>query len=580
MKKGTLIAVGIFAILLVLVLATRQREVRVGVKKLELVSPSKEKVVEIEVSGPKAALLKKENGSWFVSDPKKPGQKFPADEQQVMSALDAIQAFRAPDFLTEKAEKLAEFELDDAKGLRVKVTADQAPPFEVILGKAAKSGGAYVREAGSNAVFTTQGNLGWAVRKDANNWRSRKLVSVKLEEIAQLTVKRQSGETLALEAGKDGKPWALKEGTPTPAGYRFDSEAAANIGRALTNLMAQEFLDSETTTDEALGFAGPHDVVEATLGDGKNIGIHFGKRGDAADSAGAGQLKGQLDSVDTDKDKKLSLEELKAAAADASKPEDFRKAAKRLVEDPAVFARFDVGAWALSPPDNAVSGEDLDAVMRTAMLIPTRLDQDKQVYLVAEYAANQFMKTVPELRNTSLFDFDPAKAQKLVIRTADKRVEIVKTDGTWTVKEPKILPSGFEYDASQVESHLSIFKGWKAVSVVEKAPPDKVTGLGKPVAVLEVTLEGGKVQTLRLGNTYTTAKGSKEIYALGAVDKFTYSVGEFYRSQLEQGVVLFKKPTPPPNFGNMGGGGIRGLEQLPPDVRRQLEAQLRQQGHP
>ncbi|MFY0522824.1 hypothetical protein ACN28I_06385 [Archangium gephyra] len=51
MKRGTLIALGAFAVLLVLVLATRERQVSVGVRKLELPKLDKAQVTALEAHG-------------------------------------------------------------------------------------------------------------------------------------------------------------------------------------------------------------------------------------------------------------------------------------------------------------------------------------------------------------------------------------------------------------------------------------------------------------------------------------------------------------------------------------------------
>jgi hypothetical protein len=50
------------------------------------------------------------------------------------------------------------------------------------------------------------------------------------------------------------------------------------------------------------------------------------------------------------------------------------------------------------------------------------------------------------------------------------------------------------------------------------------------------------------------------------------SSGVFEKTQWSSGPELFKKPPPPPDFGQMNG-----LDQLPPDVRAKLLEQLRQQ---
>ena len=60
--------------------------------------------------------------------------------------------------------------------------------------------------------------------------------------------------------------------------------------------------------------------------------------------------------------------------------------------------------------------------------------------------------------------------------------------------------------------------------------------------------------------------------AASTIDTLTYAVGDGVKARLAQGLELFKR-RPPPSFA--GGGQLQGLESLPPEVRRQLEAQLR-----
>jgi hypothetical protein len=78
--------------------------------------------------------------------------------------------------------------------------------------------------------------------------------------------------------------------------------------------------------------------------------------------------------------------------------------------------------------------------------------------------------------------------------------------------------------------------------------------------------------TLRLGKEAPgAANGAKELYARSTIDALTYAVEEGVRARLAQGLELFKR-RPRPGFA--GAGSLQGLESLPPDVRRQLEAQL------
>ena len=65
----------------------------------------------------------------------------------------------------------------------------------------------------------------------------------------------------------------------------------------------------------------------------------------------------------------------------------------------------------------------------------------------------------------------------------------------------------------------------------------------------------------------------REYYAKGGVDDLTYVVAAFTRNRLDKPYDLFKKPpTPPQGMGQHG--GIPGMENLPPDVRKKLEESM------
>jgi hypothetical protein len=157
---------------------------------------------------------------------------------------------------------------------------------------------------------------------------------------------------------------------------------------------------------------------------------------------------------------------------------------------------------------------------------------------------------------------------KVSINAGGKSTVLSKDGASWKILEPKSPPSGFELDPNMVQSQLMRLhniRGTKAVADV----PDAKAGLGKPVASVELALEGGGKQQLKFG----AEMPSKELYVKGSADNLLYAIGAHEKTSLEQGLDMFKK-RPPPDMSKM-----RGLEQLPPDVRRQLEAQMRQQQH-
>jgi hypothetical protein len=493
MKKGTLIALGAFAVLLVLVLATRERQVSVGVRKLELPKLDAAQVTALEFTGARSATLRKEGTGWIVTDPAKPDTKYAADGSLVTAVIDALGEVKNPEFISDRTERQAEYELDDAKGLKLKVTHGGGSALELVIGKASKNGGVYLRKAGSNDVFTHQGRLGWVVRKEVKEWRKRQIVALKAEDLSQLVLRSKEGETVTLKAGSNPGEWSLAEGTQTPAGFRFSSQVAHQVAQQLAGLNAQDFLEGDAAADSATGLADAHDTVEAQLKDGKKVVVHLGRQPDAKDGSGA---------------------------------------------------------------------------------VAARVDGDTQVYQLPQYAASQLRRRLVDFRDLSLFHFDPAKVTKLKLQSGGKAVVVVKEGEGWKITEPQKLPDGFDFDPAQVSTQLSWLLALSGTRLIEGTVSDGQAGIASPSVLVEVSVEGGPVQTLRLGKEAPGARnGGKELYARSSIDSLTYAVGDGARVRFAQGLDLFKRRPPPPSFA--AGGQMKGLESLPPEVRKQLEAQLR-----
>ncbi len=486
MKKATLIALGAFAVLLLLVLATREEQVSVGVRKLELPKADKEQVTALELSGARSATLRKEEGGWIVLDPSQPDRKYAADENLVSRAIDALGEVKNPDFITDRAERLPEYELDDAKALRLKLVRSSGAAVEVMLGKAARNGGVYLRKPGSNDVFAHKGWLDGAVRKDVKGWRKRQVVALKVEDISQLTVRSKDGEVVTVKAGANSGEWSLAEGTQTPTGYRFNAQMAQQLAQQMANLHAQDFLEGEGAEDSATGLADAHDTVEVRLKDGKSVVLHLGRQPEGTNGSAS---------------------------------------------------------------------------------VAARLEGDPQVYQLSPYTASQLRKRLADFRDLSLFHFDPQSVSKLTIQAGGTAVVLEKEGEGWKLVEPRKLPEGYEFEASQVGMQLAWLGSLRGTRLIEDKVTEGQAGLASPAALVEVAVEGAPTQRLRIGKEAPgAASGGKELYARSTLDAFTYAVAEGVRARLAQGLELFKRPSPP---------HPQGLESLPPEVRRQLEAQLR-----
>ena len=179
------------------------------------------------------------------------------------------------------------------------------------------------------------------------------------------------------------------------------------------------------------------------------------------------------------------------------------------------------------------------------------VEGDAQTYLLPGWQAEQLLKDPEGLRDLRLLRFDPAQVERFSLVAGGKKTIVAKDGETWKLVEPK-TPT--EFDAQQVGPQLARIASMRGLKLVRDLTDPK------PSIQLELTLKGGATQHLRLSATH--AKGDDGLlYAVNAGDK----------TWLETGEAIFKRPPPPPS------GGFQGLDQLPPELRQQLEAQLRQQ---
>ncbi len=507
MNKAVIAAVSIFAVLLVLVVATRGKEPKVGIKELKLPPVASADVNRLELTGKHKALLQKDGDRWTVADPAEPAKLYAVEDAAMKTALEAFGDLTTGDFVSERKEKQAELEIDDAAGLRVQARTAKGDALDLVFGKSAKGGGHYVRKAGSDEIYVMKGRLGGALRKDVAGWRKRALVDTKADELAEVSVQPPAGAPYAVvaeraaaeAAGPDGGPapppkavWKLAPGTTLPAGFRLDQEALGRIAQSFATLRAADF----ATSEEGSGFDQPHTVVSATTTQGKKIVLHLGKEDDK----------------------------------------------KR------VFAKA---------------------------------DSDPQVYLIGAYQAKQVGKPLDELRDTTLLaPMKPDDVQKIIVKHGAERVIVERKDGAFALIEPKTTPTGFVYDPAAAQSQaaqLARLRAARRIGAVGSGAVYAETGLQAPDTTVEVITTDGTSHVVKFGKPVvdpTAAKDAavKEVYVQGDADTDVYAIARFAKDRFDKPLDLFKRVERP---AMAGPGGMSGLENLPPDVRKKLEASLK-----
>jgi hypothetical protein len=519
---------GLFLLLVVVWFATRDGAPKVGVKELKVAKLDKDAVTKVEITIPgketkkddkapdegpvdataepaKKVVLEKDGSGFVVYDGDKADRRFAVDDAQLKPLLDAVGEFATGDLVANKADKLAGFEIDDAKGLRVAITTTKGKELDLLFGRAAKGGGTTVRAHGSNDIFVAKGRLGAVARKEVAAWRKKAIVDKKADDFTGVTVARADGTKIVLAAetkeedvpapadGSDAAAattkkktttWKLAEPATLPAGFRLDEPALGRLPGSLATLRAVDFADD--ATDATAGFDAAHLVVTGKLTDGKDLVVHVGKKDD----------KNRF------------------------------------------FAR---------------------------------IDGDKQVYLLADYAVKNLDKGLDDLRDLSLFSAKADDVEKAIFTAGKTRVVVGKDGADWKLFEPAQPPADF--DAGQIASAVASvtrLKGTRFAAGVADA------GGADPAVAL--VLKGGAKQTVRFGKQLENAdpNAPKEFHVAGA-DGNVYVANSFTRGRYEKPAELFKKPPPPPPGMGGGMGGIQGLEGLPPDVRKKLEESLKNQ---
>jgi hypothetical protein len=209
--------------------------------------------------------------------------------------------------------------------------------------------------------------------------------------------------------------------------------------------------------------------------------------------------------------------------------------------------------------------------------VHARVDGDKQVYLVAEYAAKNLDKGLDDLRDLTLVTAKLDDVEKVTFTAGKTKVVVQKDGAAWKLVEPKTKPA--ELDLAQAGSVVAAALRLRATRIDATA-----TDAGGADPAIEFVLKDGKKQSVRFGKTADANADDKapprEVFVSGA-DGRVYVAAAGVRTRYEKPVELFKAPPPPPpgmgGMGGLGGKGLSGLESLPPDVRKKLEESLKKQ---
>ncbi len=244
MNRTTLVAVGVFVLLLVGVFATQRDTPERGIERVSFSSLEKDRVDVLEIRGPNEVTLTKNDGQWRVD-----GVGKDADASMVERALDQLMKVETSDLVTKSEKRFEDLGVSEEKGVKVVAKDGGKELASFILGNGA-SGGSYLRV--DDRVFAAEGIYKGTYDREADSWLDRRVFrGRRIDDVEKLTVALQGQPPFDL-VKKDGV-WALGDGVQVPEGFRFDKNAARNVASTLVNLRARDIVLDGVVADTGLG---------------------------------------------------------------------------------------------------------------------------------------------------------------------------------------------------------------------------------------------------------------------------------------------------------------------------------------
>jgi len=194
MKKNILILSTVFVLMLVVYLLVERPGTdiyRDRGKKSGPVFPDlkQDSVRAVEIKGSRYSVtLRKTDKEWMVDD----GEGFPADEEAVESLLQDVAAMTYSEIASENKENHALFEVDDLKGVKVRLLDGKNQPLAAfIVGKFGQGPEiSYIREDGANTVTLQKGLHRFRFDQPAQNWKDRTVMKFDPTKATGLEINR------------------------------------------------------------------------------------------------------------------------------------------------------------------------------------------------------------------------------------------------------------------------------------------------------------------------------------------------------------------------------------------------------
>ncbi len=176
----------------------------------------------------KAFDLVKMGEAWVL---RTEGKEFPANNTTVENVIRSLNRIKVDNIVAKKPEKWAKYELETDHAKKVELFENSKKIAALFIGKPkfnpqAKTISSYLRLAGNNQVFSTDGFNGFLISDDPASYRDKSIARFDPMEVKGLTLKAKGIETA----------FRKKDGRWTADGTAVDSSKMASYISSLSHL--------------------------------------------------------------------------------------------------------------------------------------------------------------------------------------------------------------------------------------------------------------------------------------------------------------------------------------------------------
>ena len=202
-----------------------------------------------------------------------------------------------------------------------------------------------------------------------------------------------------------------------------------------------------------------------------------------------------------------------------------------------------------------------------------RLDDRVEVFGARGSLRYAFDRQIKAWRNRRVVTEESAAVQSIRFESANGTFQLERAGDTWTATEGQKALGDF--DPKKVDGFVSTAARLTASDFAAEDISEARAGLTEPQGTVTLTIANAEPIVLELGDA---TEEQSETYLRRRGNPTIYVVSEYLANRLKPDAKAFEKvdePPPPPAMQAPAQG--QGQPQLPPEVMRQLQEQIRQQ---